>query len=118
MKFDFEQEFLPVNYKPLFKIYRFNIYRLTPASLFPRENEQYFSFLDEQADEVAMFGVMFIPNGDKNFDIKTRLLTGRKGDLETFQYVAEAVLDRLSDNIIKDLKNKKEAAARAERNDA
>jgi hypothetical protein len=118
MKFDFEQEFLPVNYKPKFKIYRFNIYKLTPTDLFPPENIEYYSFLDPDSGEIAMLGVMWLPllNG-KNFEIRTRMLTG-KGDDETFRYIAESVLDILGENRIKELKSKETSTVSIERNDA
>jgi hypothetical protein len=115
MKFDFSQEFLPVNYKPLFRVYRFNIFRLTPNDLFPEKDIEYYSLVDEASGELAMFGVMWILEG-KNYRMKTRLLPGRKGDWETFQYIAKVVLDRLGDRIIKDLKNVDNAALLTERN--
>ena len=115
MKFDFEQEFLPVNYNPKFRIYRFNIYKLTPTDLFPPENVEYYSFLDPDAGEIAMLGIIWLPK-ENGVEIKTRMLTG-KGDDETFQYIAEAVLDRLEKNVIKDLKNKNDITVSTERND-
>ena len=116
MKFDFSQEFLPVNYKPLFQIYRFNIFRLTPNDLFPEKDIEYYSIVDEASGELAMLGVRWIPEG-KNYRIKTRLLVARKGDTELFGYIAEAVLDRLGEKIMKDLKKTDKAMLPTERNE-
>ena len=101
---DLEQEFLPMYNSDIVEtIYRFNVDKATPCLLFNDKDIDYYSILDESTSEIALFGIKWIPDG-KNLQIRTRLCLGKSCDEETLQLIVEALIDRLTEKKVVELR--------------
>lgn len=104
--FDFTQEFHPSYHETDFvcNIYKYTVYRMTPANLFSQEIE-YFTMLHEASNEIAFLGVKWILQG-KVLRVQTRMCIS-KGDTEVFGFVADELVDIITKKKLEDIKSEK-----------
>jgi hypothetical protein len=101
---DLEQDFLPMYNSDLVEtVYRFKVYRATPSLLFQDADIDYYSIVGASTYEVALFGIKWIPDG-KNLQIRTRMLLGKSCDEETFELIVEALIDKLTEKKVAELR--------------